>query len=188
MRGRPDGRLRAFQRFSCVCGSSVWLRPYTVKNGNTSSCGCLHSETISDRMTTHGRTRDHDSAEFRTYRADLTHQRRARVKDQGFEQISADDYATILDRYDGCCWVCDLPLVTVHWDHFQPIAKGGAHGVTNLRPSCQPCNSRKGSLWPFTDDLKTKIAAEVRALRASQSPRGSVTDGLEVICNVNGNG
>ena len=52
--------------------------------------------------------------------------------------------------------------------------------MDNLRPACSPCNSRKGSLWPFTDDLKNKIAAEVRALRASQSTACSVMDGEEV--------
>lgn len=48
-RERRDGRNRAFQKFECECGNYVWLRPYTAKNGNTTSCGCLHSQVAGDR-------------------------------------------------------------------------------------------------------------------------------------------
>lgn len=184
MRGRADGRRRAYQRFVCECGGEVWLLPYTVKSGNTSSCGCLHSEGISQRMTTHGHTRDRGSDTFKTYRAELTHRRRARIKDNGFERISVEEFAKILSEHNGACYICELVPAKIHWDHFHPIAKGGAHVVSNMRPSCIDCNTRKNAMWPFTDEMKSRIAAEVRALRSSQMPEGSVTDGLEVIADV----
>ncbi|WP_349257835.1 HNH endonuclease [Iamia sp.] len=34
-------------------------------------------------------------------------------------------------------------------DHVKPLSKGGAHMLSNLRPSCRSCNSRKGARWPF---------------------------------------
>ena len=180
LRPRPDGRARAFQRFLCDCGLTVWLRPYTVKNGNTASCGCLHSEQVSDRMTSHGATKDRQSDEWRAYRAGLQHQRRARAHDTTADPVLPADYDRVLAEYDRRCWICDCTLGSIQWDHYQPLARGGAHTVTNLRPACQPCNSRKGAIWPFTDDLKNKIAAEVRALRSSQSTACSVVDGEEV--------
>lgn len=184
MRPRTDGRRRAYQRFECVCGAEVWLSPYSVKSGNTSSCGCLHSETIAERMTTHGHTRDRSSAEFLAYRAELTQRRRARIKSNGFERISLEEFDKILSEYNNSCWICEVTLDSVEWDHYQPVAQGGPHTVSNVRPSCKPCNTRKSDLWPFTDEMKSRIAAEVRALRSSQSPSGAVTDGSEVTFDV----
>ena len=34
-------------------------------------------------------------------------------------------------------------------DHVKPLSKGGAHMLSNLRPACEPCNSRKHNRWPF---------------------------------------
>lgn len=39
--------------FSCECGGSKTVVPAIVKNGNTSSCGCIRSEQLSARNTTH---------------------------------------------------------------------------------------------------------------------------------------
>lgn len=115
-------------------------------------------------------------------------ERRAQKAGTEYTKILQYDYDRILAEYGNCCWVCELPLDKVYWDHYQPLAKGGAHVVSNLRPSCNPCNTRKNSLWPFTDEMKRRIAAEVRALRTSQSITGSVTDGEEVMADVIGNG
>lgn len=45
----------------------------------------------------------------------------------------------------GACWMCGAEATAV--DHVKPVAKGGGHLLANLRPACQPCNSRKGSSW-----------------------------------------
>jgi len=37
-----------------------------------------------------------------------------------------------------------------HVEHVKPIDKLGPHMLANLRPSCEPCNSRKWAHWPFT--------------------------------------
>ena len=49
--------------------------------------------------------------------------------------------------YGNNCWICgDVATAT---DHVKPLARGGAEMLANLRPVCQPCNSRKHAKWPF---------------------------------------
>jgi 5-methylcytosine-specific restriction endonuclease McrA len=179
---RRDGRQRCFQLFLCDCGGELLCIPGTVVTGNTSSCGCAHTETAKALMTTHGATVDRSSEEYRRYRANLTHVRRAKIIETAFEQISPEQYAKLLEEHSHKCWICEQPARLV-WDHVQPLAKGGTHTVDNLRPACGPCNSRKSDLWPFTDARREQIAEEVRALRASLSAI-SDTDGLEVSAHV----
>lgn len=123
-------------------------------------------------------------AEFRQYRRDMTkissHKRRALIANTTVETISRSDLNNLLQQYDGKCWICGYTLTRVFWDHFHPISKGGPHSKSNLRPSCVNCNPRKGSLWPFTDDMKEQIAKEVRALRTPQEHTIPVKDGKEV--------
>lgn len=42
------------------------------------------------------------------------------------------------------CFYCNAGCEgTFHVDHFMPLARGGAHVLTNLRIACAPCNQRK---------------------------------------------
>lgn len=72
------------------------------------------------------------------------HRRRAR-------QLSAEGDASeaqIIARvaYFGFrCWMCGAPWSCL--DHVKPLAKGGSNWPSNLRPACQPCNSRKNATW-----------------------------------------
>jgi 5-methylcytosine-specific restriction endonuclease McrA len=46
------------------------------------------------------------------------------------------------------CWICgctDKPLTR---DHVKPVSKGGADMLSNIRPACQSCNSKKHNQWP----------------------------------------
>jgi 5-methylcytosine-specific restriction endonuclease McrA len=48
------------------------------------------------------------------------------------------------------CFYCETPCQSnFHVDHFVPLAKGGAHVLTNLRISCGPCNRRKSARDPL---------------------------------------
>ena len=176
LRSRPDGRNRCFQVFKCSCGTRVSIRPYTVKNGNTSSCGCLRSEDVSKRMTKHGLSKTS------AYRVKLNKARRAqkRASSKTFkvEKITASVFDEILVEYNNSCWICSIELDVVQWDHVHPLSKGGAHVRSNLRPACKNCNGRKGSIHPFTNEKKTEIANVVRALRTPQVI--PVSDGEEV--------
>lgn len=53
-----------------------------------------------------------------------------------------------LHYYGGKCWICRTNPYE-HWDHVKPLAKGGAHILANIRPSCADCNLAKGDKWPF---------------------------------------
>jgi 5-methylcytosine-specific restriction endonuclease McrA len=127
--------------------------------------------------------------EFREYHRKLTadseRKRRAIKSGADAEHITLDMYEELLNEFEGKCWICGVTPEPVFWDHFHPLAKGGPHTLDNLRPSCNSCNVRKNALWPFTDQMKNRIAAEVRALRISQSTDGSATDGEEVTAYVN---
>lgn len=57
-RERRDGRNRAFQKFVCECGNTVWVIPSVVKTGSTQSCGCLHTETVKAQKVLVTRTRN----------------------------------------------------------------------------------------------------------------------------------
>lgn len=45
------------------------------------------------------------------------------------------------------CWMCGGPFE--HVDHVKPLAKGGLHIASNLRPACARCNLSKHHKWPF---------------------------------------
>ena len=177
MRQRPDGRNRAYQRFNCECGNSIFLVGYSVKNGNTSSCGCLHNEQLSTMMKTHGLSKTS------AYRVALNKSRRLQKKAYiaGVEvnAVTSAQLSEQLIKFDNSCWICEVELTEVCWDHVQPLSKGGAHTLENLKPACRNCNSRKSVSWPFTDEMKNAIAEAVRASRTPQVL--PVQDGEEVL-------
>jgi 5-methylcytosine-specific restriction endonuclease McrA len=48
------------------------------------------------------------------------------------------------------CFYCVTDCAeSFHVDHFVPLAKGGAHVLTNLRIACAPCNLRKNARDPL---------------------------------------
>ena len=66
------------------------------------------------------------------------------------------------------CYICGIPFaeVAVHLDHVKPLAKGGPHLLSNLRPACELCNLRKADRWPFDAE---QIAAASRLAREAAS-------------------
>lgn len=106
--------------------------------------------------------------EFVKYRRELVarkeRERRAQKTKTKVVKVTKKDYEEILVSFNNKCWICEQDLILVYWDHVHPLAKGGPHTKDNLRPSCNPCNTRKNSLWPFTNEMKERIANEVRSL------------------------
>ena len=83
------------------------------------------------------------------------HIRRARINNcevRATPQMVVDARKTAGD----CCYYCgkkgELTL-----DHFEPLAKGGAHCVSNFVFACFSCNSRKRDLDPF-DFMASNVA------------------------------
>ena len=59
-------------------------------------------------------------------------------------RISAARLAAKAQMFSGC-WMCGSPANC--WDHVKPLAKGGLHVLSNLRPACTPCNLYKHAKW-----------------------------------------
>ena len=67
--------------------------------------------------------------------------------------FTAAQLASRLSMFSGC-WMCGTSTEEMHIDHVKPIIKGGPHMLSNLRPACAPCNLRKGSKWPYPEQVE----------------------------------
>jgi len=83
------------------------------------------------------------------------HARRARINNcevKATPKMVEDARKQAGDRCYYCGKKAELTL-----DHFEPLAKGGAHCVSNFVFACHPCNSRKRDLDPF-DFMASNLA------------------------------
>jgi 5-methylcytosine-specific restriction endonuclease McrA len=62
--------------------------------------------------------------------------------------LSAEDWRWLLDKFDGCCAYCGKTTGKLTADHVVPLAQGGANTLSNVVPACSSCNSRKGARTP----------------------------------------
>lgn len=122
--------------------------------------------------------RDHRESEIKKYHERskdsevLKRRRNSRVRSQGKRRavilgadaakITDKELSGILEAYEGRCWICQVEVgkPELHWDHYQPLSKGGTHTLDNLRPSCSFCNLSKHARWPITDMLLEDIRNE----------------------------
>lgn len=75
--------------------------------------------------------------------------------------MEADRRAEVWAKTAGRCWYCGTqtsPWKDFHVEHSVPKSKGGTDDLTNLVPSCQPCNNRKRDkdIEEFRAYLQTK--------------------------------
>jgi hypothetical protein len=63
----------------CDCGREKIVHDYSLKNGDSKSCGCLRRELTSERCTTHGE--GYESAEYRAWASMKRRCRNPNVKD-----------------------------------------------------------------------------------------------------------
>lgn len=75
------------------------------------------------------------------------HRRRAQRAGVSVGRISPALLAQKWIFWAGRCWMCGGEAV--EWDHVKPMARGGAHVLANLRPSCARCNRSKWAHWPL---------------------------------------
>jgi 5-methylcytosine-specific restriction endonuclease McrA len=73
--------------------------------------------------------------------------RRARVANGKAEHISRAMWRAVCERFKDsegrpCCGYCRRACAQT-MDHVVPIARGGIHELSNLRPACRRCNSGK---------------------------------------------
>lgn len=73
--------------------------------------------------------------------------RRARESGAVCAGFTAAQLAARWSYYGDKCWICRKPATAT--DHVKPLAKGGAHMLSNLRPICTSCNCSKRDRWPL---------------------------------------
>ena len=84
--------------------------------------------------------------------------RRARIKKNG-GQLSMEEWFSIVEKHDNKCVYCgDRGKLSM--DHVVPIVAGGRHDISNVVPSCMPCNMSKG-IRPVDEWLSGKEAARL---------------------------
>lgn len=69
--------------------------------------------------------------------------RRARKVSAPGAGVTAAQFSEICDVFGHACGYCLRTNVKLTLDHVEPLARGGAHDVSNVVPACGPCNSRK---------------------------------------------
>lgn len=78
------------------------------------------------------------------------HAYRARLRGAPHSPYTGEQLRQKFEYHGGRCWICrKLLLPGFHWDHVKPLNRGGADMLSNLRPSCGPCNQGKQDRWPY---------------------------------------
>lgn len=85
------------------------------------------------------------AAANRDRRLEYGHRRRAMTRGTQVIPITMDMLAARAAVFGNKCWMCSGPFE--QWDHVKPLAKGGPHMLSNLRPACGQCNRAKHAKW-----------------------------------------
>lgn len=75
--------------------------------------------------------------------------RRARKIGASINDFTAIQWAELVISERGECAYCHKPAAKLVQEHMVPLARGGDHTLSNIAPSCGPCNSRKGVKTPL---------------------------------------
>ena len=99
-----------------------------------------HKEQLAEYMTKYRKTE-----KYLTRLRNVNAARRARKKSVDHGCVTSADISYLLTLP---CTYCSAQAE--HVDHYIPLARGGAHCRTNLRPACVACNSAKRDKMPET--------------------------------------
>lgn len=66
------------------------------------------------------------------------------------KSFAADDRGKVSSMSGGKCSYCDCGIFE-HVDHIVPVSRGGSNLISNLAPSCSPCNLQKKNrtIWEW---------------------------------------
>lgn len=70
--------------------------------------------------------------------------KRARRANAPVSDFTVAQWIKIKDAYDHRCVYCNRHMQRLTQDHVVSLFNGGSHTASNIVPSCQSCNSRKG--------------------------------------------
>jgi len=142
---RKSGRLT--WTCKCSCGTTREVIGATLREGRSKSCGCLSLELLSgenSRFYKHGRWGTVE------YRREGLGRRRALERGNLSFPLDEEVVKKRMQELGNKCLYCGGPFEQT--DHLIPLARGGAHCLGNLVPSCGHCNFSKranylGSEW-----------------------------------------
>lgn len=85
-------------------------------------------------------------------------------------------------KFDRCCAYCETPIVgQPDPDHVVPLSRGGSNGITNILPSCRPCNSDKRDLFLHewaADRARRELPTRVTSWSMDDARYHHLTDAL----------
>jgi hypothetical protein len=87
-----DDRGSYLWRFVCDCGGEKIIRPAIVKNGNTSSCGCVKKDVLVKRNTTHNMSKHPAYSNWKDMFKRCYNPNNKRYKDYNERGIGVDPY------------------------------------------------------------------------------------------------
>lgn len=93
-----------------------------------------------DSRVWHQQNRDLDTARRQSRRVEAI---RTTIND-----LSAAQWAWLLDAYGHRCAYCGEPCAALTPDHVVPLARGGHNTLSNVAPACLGCNTRKQARTP----------------------------------------
>jgi 5-methylcytosine-specific restriction endonuclease McrA len=76
----------------------------------------------------------------------VTSRYRAKKKLATIQNFSHQELMQRMSVFGFQCAYCSGPFEEI--DHLIPLSKGGKHCLSNLRPSCKPCNNKKSNKMP----------------------------------------
>lgn len=95
------------------------------------------------------------------------HIRRARQMAAPHDLTTAQ-WREIKQAYGYRCVYCGRKMQRLTQDHITPIARGGAHTLSNVVPACMPCNSKK-----YINSPPIPVQPLLLTLAPSQKPQPS---------------
>lgn len=66
--------------------------------------------------------------------------------------MDPDSWTAVIRFYGGKCAFCRERCWSQQ-DHCVPLSRGGEHHISNVVPSCAPCNYRKGTKAYFPERM-----------------------------------
>lgn len=109
----------------CDCETEITVRTTNLRSGNTKSCGCLHSEVVTERNTTHGLSRTKEYHAWKAARDRCLNPNNAYYKDYGGRGITMhpewqESFEAFLEHI-GPCPSPELSIDHINNDgHYEP--------------------------------------------------------------------
>lgn len=143
----------------CDCGNEIIVVSYSLRSGNTKSCGCLKREVLSKPHTDESRQKMSKSAIGKHVGKNSGSYKHGLTKTNGYKNnYSAKRRATKLNQTPA-----DASMVEIGWtyhfcnflnntsdrkyevDHIIPLSKGGIHHQDNLQILTKEVNRKKSN-------------------------------------------